>query len=317
VTTLAAAERMQRLLAIVPWIAARDGPRISEVCERFDVDEQQLLADLDVIWMVGLPPYTPEQLIDVVVEDGRVWIHYAEYFARPLRLTPQQGLALVAAGQALLALPGADETGPLARGLKKLADALQIRPGEALTVDLGDASSDVVAVLQEAVAARRRVTLDYYSYGRDELTHRTVDPYRLHADEGALYVFAHCHLAGGERLFRIDRIRRVTLLDETFELPEDARRDETLFRPSADDPRVTLEVDASASWVAEAYPVEDVRQMRSKKLRVTLAVAARPWLERLLLRLGGAARVVKASDTSLVDAASEAAARILVRYDQR
>jgi proteasome accessory factor C len=317
--TVGATERMQRVLAILPWIAARDGPTIAEVCERFSLSEEQLLADLDVVWLVGLPPYTPEQLIDVVIEDGRLWIHYADYFAQPLRLTPEQGLALVAAGQGLLALPGADQAGPLARGLAKLAAALHIAPNEAISVDFGDAEREVLDVVQRAVGERRRLAIDYYSYGRDELTHRTVDPYRLHADEGALYLFAHCHLAGGERLFRLDRVQRASLLDETFDVPDDARSDDNIFRATREHPRVTLDLKPEASWVVDQYPVEDVRRIRRGNItRVTLAIAATRWLERLLLRLGPSATVSRATGApDLADAGRRAAERVLRRYRDR
>ena len=46
-----------------------------------------------VLFLVGVYPHTPDQLIEVVIEDDRVWIHYADWFARPLRLTPPEALA--------------------------------------------------------------------------------------------------------------------------------------------------------------------------------------------------------------------------------
>src|SRR5881227_1246481 len=81
-------EKLQRLLALVPWVAARDGPTLAEVCERFGCTEAEPVSDLDRLFMCGLYPYTPDVLIEVDVADGRVWIRYADYFSRPLRLTP-------------------------------------------------------------------------------------------------------------------------------------------------------------------------------------------------------------------------------------
>ena len=85
-----AVDRIARILAIVPWIAGRDGPTVAEVCERFAIDEASLLADLDLVFLCGLYPYTPENLIEVQVEDGRVWIEYTNFFERPLRLTQRR-----------------------------------------------------------------------------------------------------------------------------------------------------------------------------------------------------------------------------------
>lgn len=306
------AARLQRLLAMVPWIAAHDGPAVDEICERFGLTPDELAADLEVVWLVGLPPYTPDALIDVVQEGDRVWIHYADVFASPQRLTPDQAVALLAAGASVLALPGADPAGALARGVQKLGAVLGVEGGQVLDVDLGGAPAEVLEVLRTAVGERRRVHLDYYSYGRDTRTERDVDPYLIHAQDGSLYVLGHCHLAGEERRFRIDRIAAASLLDDTFDaVPTDLATE--VFQPDVDDPRITLRLAPPARWVAETYPVESVEEAGGGDLVVTLAVAAEPWLERLLLSLGPDAEVVE-SPATLRGAGRRAAERILARY---
>ena len=306
------AARMQRLLAMVPWIAAHDGPTLAEVCERFGLTEKELAADLEVMWLVGLPPYTPDALIDVVQEGERVWIHFADVFESPQRLTPDQAVALLTAGASVLALPGTEGDGALGRGVAKLAAVLGVDADQVLDVDLGLGGADVLEVLRTAVTEHRRVHLDYYSYGRDARTERDVDPYLVHAEDGSLYVLGHCHLAGAERRFRVDRIARASLLDDRFEPPA-ATSPTGVFQPDEDDPRVVLELDAGAAWVAEAYPVEEVETRPDGTLRVRLAVAAEAWFERLLVGLGRQVRVVEAPP-SLADAGGRASARILDRY---
>ena len=306
------AARMQRLLAMVPWIAAQDGPTLAEVCERFGLTQKELAADLDVVWLVGLPPYTPDALIDVVQEGDRVWIHFADVFDAPQRLTPDQAVALLTAGASVLALPGTDIAGPLARGVAKLAAVLGVDADQVLDVDLGLGGADVLHTLRTAVAEHRRVHLDYYSYGRDARTEREVDPYVVHAEDGSLYLLGHCHLAKGERRFRVDRIAAATLLDERFDPPE-VTAPAGVFQPDAEDPRVVLELEPEAAWVAEAYPVEDVEQLPDGRLRVRLAVAAAAWFERLMVGLGPQATVVEAPP-ALVDAGRRAGQRILDRY---
>ncbi len=308
----AATARVQRVLELVPWVAARDGPTRAEICEHFGINDEQLSADLGVVWFVGLPPYTPDSLIDVVQEDDRVWIRYPEVFERPQRMTPEQGLALLAAGASVLALPGSDAEGPLASGVAKLASVLGVSGGTALEIDLGRGRPEVVATLRQAIAEHRQVRLDHYTFNRDERTSRVVDPHRLHADRGALYLLAHCHLVGGERWFRVDRIHHLDLLDDTFEEPADAAVPE-VFSPGSDDPRLTLDLQPAAAWVVEHYPVEAVEERPEGAIRVTLAVSAVPWLERLLLTLGPDARVV-AGPEDLMDVGRSAGARVLGRY---
>ena len=259
-----ASDRVARLLAIVPWIAANDGPTLDEICARFNVTRRKLLDDLDVLMMVGVPPYTPDTLIDVTVEGDRVWLRFADVFARPLHLTPEQGLALVAAGSASQNLSGDENGGPLTSALAKLAQVLGVEPGEAVSVTLGETRPAVLEALRTAATEGRAARIDYYAYGRDERTTRKVDAHAVFAHRGAWYLGAYCHLAEAERLFRVDRVVDVVVLDETFELPtsaDGAGRSADPITLGPDVPRVVLEAPVSAAWVAEAYPVDEVTEL--------------------------------------------------------
>ncbi|MBV6507266.1 MAG: Protein PafC [Acidimicrobiales bacterium] len=314
---LTASDRLRRILAMVPWIVERDGPTVDEICQRFDVTRPQLLEDLEVLFMVGIYPYTPDELIDVRIEDDRVWIDLADFFRRPLRLSHAQGLALVAAGSSLLAVQGADESGPLARGLAKLAAALGVNPDDVVEVHLGPAETRTLALLTEAALAGHRVEIDYYGYGRDERSRRIIEPHRVYADSGQWYVAAYCLRAEGDRVFRLDRISEARRLEERFEVVAEPLQ-LGVFRPEEKDPRVELDLEPGARWVIEQYPCESVVELGGGRIRVTLAVSARPWLERLLLRLGRDANLVSCTgDQALLGARREAAQRILDRYENR
>ncbi|MFN0088766.1 MAG: helix-turn-helix transcriptional regulator [Acidimicrobiales bacterium] len=309
-------ERVRRLLAVVPWIAARDGPTVDEVCARFGLRRSELLADLEVVWMVGLHPFTPDELVEVVIEDDRVWIHYAEFFARPQRLAPEQALALLAAGATALAAPDAEPAGPLASGLAKLAAVLGVDAEHAVAVRLGPAPQDVMELMHRAIALHRRVELDYYTYGRDDRATRVVDPYRVYSAQSEWYLAGHCHRAGALRVFRLDRIRRAELLDSSFEPPAELP-ELGAYESSDTDPRVVLRVAAAARWVIEQYPHERVVELEDGAFELTLPVSAPAWLERLLLRLGPHAQVVRADPPLDPAAGASAARRILARLDEQ
>ena len=208
--------RLRRVLALVPYVLAHPGVHITELAERFEVSEAELERDLELLPLCGLPPYTADRLMDVWMVDGTVEIRLAEYFERPLRLTPAEGLALLAAGRALLSVPGSDPHGPLATALDKLDVVLDA--GGRLAVHVG--GSDHLEELQDAVDASEQVEIDYYSFARDEMTTRIVDPWRVFHAFGAWYLAAWCHRANAERLFRVDRVRAVRPTGEHFEEPE-------------------------------------------------------------------------------------------------
>lgn len=305
-------KRLRRLLALVPWVASRDGPTVEQVCERFGCSEAELLEDLERLFLCGLYPFTPDTLIEVDIAEGRVWIRYAEVFARPLRLTPAEGLAVVAAGAALLTSPVTTDSEPLARGLAKLAATLGVDVDEMVEVELGAASPKLLADLQRAAETHRRVEVEYYSYGRDQWTRRVVDPQRVFGSAGQWYVSAWCHRAQDDRLFRVDRMRAAALLDETFDPPREPPVAD-VFSPQPGDPTVVLELTPAARWVLEAYPHEKVEERAKGRVRVTLRISQQGWLERLLLRLGPDAKVVAGKR----DVGRDAARRLLQRYGHR
>jgi len=306
------ATRLQRVLALVPWIAAHPGVTLDELAARFEVDVGELEADLELLPMCGLPPYTADRLIDLVVgDDGAVSVRLAEYFGRPLRLTPSEGVALLAAGRALLGVPGSDPEGPLATGLEKLEHALGATGG--LAVHVG--ATDHLQQLRDALDDRAQIEIDYYSSARDEMTTRVVDPVRVFHALGAWYLAAWCHRAQGDRLFRVDRVRAVrsTGLAVTTEHAggEDPDAD-LVYRAAPDDPRVRLRLQRGAAWVAESIPVEERRARRGGVTEVVLAISGQAFLERLLLSLGPAATVLGPPEAK--DVAASAARRVLARY---
>jgi len=307
-----AESRLRRILSVVPWVAAEEGPLVADVCARFGYgSEKELQDDINLLFVCGVPPYTPDALIEVDLADDRVWIRYADWFARPLRLTPAEALTLVAASAALLGTTtevGADIEAPLARGLAKLAAALGVE-GEVLDVALGPAPRSALTTLEEASASHHQVEIEYYTYGRDEHTVRVVDPYVVYSAQGQWYLAAFCHVAEAQRLFRVDRVGVVRVLESTFEPPAtDVTPD--VFRPAPDDPLLVLDLEPEAAWAATQYPTASVADLGGGRTRVALWAAGDAWSARLILRLGPAATVVE-GDTG---PAREAAARIRRRY---
>ena len=311
---MATEDRLKRILAMVPWIVAHDGPTVEETCARFSCSPPELMRDIALLYLCGLHPYTPDLLIEASVADGRVYVEYAEYFSRPLRLTPGEGLGLVAAASTLLAAPGTDPNGPLARGLAKLASALggdDTSFDGTIDVELGVTDPGTLAMLRVAVDDKTQVLIRYYSFGRDDVVERLIEPVSVFRSVGEWYVHAWCHRARDERTFRVDRIEQATAVDHPRSGPEVAPST-SLFVRRPESGLVTLRLAESARWVAEQFPVEEQEELLNGGVSVRLSVSEFAWLDRLILQLGPAAEVVDAPNGwPGIDAVAE---RILARY---
>jgi len=291
-----ATNRLARLLALIPYLVAHPGVAVSAVAEVFEIDEEQLRADLDLLFVCGLPGYAPGDLIDVSYEGDRITVSNAEEFERPLRLSPDEALALVVAARSLAAVPGLSEREALTRAIAKLESALgpEAEPAANKVTVLLDAEGETLQRLRSALAHKKRTHLRYHSAGRGEVTERDVDPMRVLSVDGRWYLEGWCRRVDDVRLFRLDRILSAEVLAVAAEVPAQARpRDlsEGLFRPQPGDQAVILELDPSAVWISDYYPCDEIVERADGGQRVTLRARDLHWLRRLILQVGPSVRV--------------------------
>jgi proteasome accessory factor C len=307
-----AEDRLQRLLVMLPWLMEQDEVPIAEVARRFRLSPQEVVADLELAAMCGLPPFVDE-MIDVFIDDDVVVVGIPRLFTKPLRLTAPEGFALVAAGRAAMQLPGADDAGPLGRGLRKLSAAL----GEdAVVVDLPRpaAIEERIAQLTAAVDRVERLDVRYWTPSRDEVTDRRITPRRIVHDRGDWYVVADDDRSGQRRTFRIDRFESVTPTGEHDEPDAASATAPVEWFADASLPEVTLQLAPGATWAVERYPVSRVEQLADGAVKATFAVASDRWLQRLLLRLGTQAEVIDPPEWRRWGA--DVARRVLARYGE-
>ena len=304
-----ATERLRRLLIILPWLMERGEVSVDEVAERFSVGIDDLIRDLELVSMCGLPPYVDE-MIDVFIDEGMIFVGIPRLFTRPLRLSEVEAFELLAAGRAAMQLPGADLDGALARGLGKIARGL----GEDDTGLLVVAPTpEIVQELSQVIENRERVEVRYQSSKDVAPTDRLLEPFVVFSSQGNWYTHAHDVGSEGLRTFRVDRIESLTVIGQAENEAPDSMPEPGIWFADAEIERVTLRVAPRGRWIYERYPVDEVSSPDADGwVEVRLAVTSRQWFERLLLRLGDAVEVVDPSSMRVVR--SEAAARVLGRY---
>lgn len=319
-----ARDQVSRLLALVPYLQRRDDVSLAEVAADFGVKPEQIRRDLRVLWMCGLPGLTPDKMIDVDMEaieddpDGVVRIDNADFLSRPVRLGSSEATALIVALRALREGSPAESRDAVDRVLAKLEEATAVgSTPPAVAVHLVDdgRSARHARLLEEAIAGDRQARIGYYVPTRDETTERLVEPLALLSRDGHDYLDAWCRTVDERRLFRLDRVEAVEVVDQPRPRRALPPRDlaGSLFEPGPDDLVAVIHLERHARWVADYYPVDSVEELGEGRLAVTLRVGDPRWLVRLALRLGPAAQVVEPA--GLRDEVRRTAATALSLYD--
>ena len=307
-------DQVGRLLSLIPYLQAHPGVSVDEAAATFGVPAAQIVRDLKIAWMCGLPGGLPDDLIeidmDAVEGAGRILLSNADYLSRPMRFTRDEAMSLVVALRVVAEVAAGDAAGAVRSALAKLerlADAADTRR-VAIRVDSG--ASPVRDALTAAITEGSRVRLTYDGLTRGRTTTPLVDPARIDLRDGAAYLQAFSLDRDAWRTYRLDRIVAV---DPTGEPVDDHGPAPAPVREWFDDRRadntVTLALRPEAEWIVEYYPgvpTPDGVQAPPGFVLATFPVADPRWLTALLLRLGDSARVV-------APAGAEAAARSRAR----
>jgi len=313
-------ERLRRLLLIVPAALKRPGIRVEELARQLALDPAELTADIDLLSVVGRPPFSPDDLIDISVDErGRVTVTLDQSFAAPPQLTPFEALALSAAAQEAApadpAVVSALEklTAQLPSAAQKLFTALAQRVA---TAPPTRGTERILASLRAAAEAHREVVLGYDKEGRGAHEERTLEPHAVIDHGGRWYVLGRDVDRDAERTFRIDRVRELRETGKTFADPgplDAARfqRDE-LFFPSGAETAVTLRFSPSAAaWALSRWGAR-ARKLEGGAVEIAIESASNAYAIQLALSFAGEAEIV--APPSARAALRDEVARALARY---
>ncbi|MHA7207963.1 helix-turn-helix transcriptional regulator [Arthrobacter sp. MDT1-65] len=295
-----AQDHLLRLLDLVPYLLANPGAEVGETARRFDVSESQLTKDLDLLFVSG-PRHYPDGLMDVNIEDGRIYLTNARDLAEPVKLSMDEACSLIVGLQALRELPGMRNNEAIVSAQTKLTAAAgdAARIGTAVATKLTEDDIDpTLEVLQAALHSRVRVAVDYFVPTRDEITHRLLEPIRIFLHQDTWYLEAWSVDSEGLRNFRLDRIQSAALTDQpaTALVDEESlardRRATLPYRSGDADQAVTLLLEPRARWIAAQYNADAMEELGEDRLVARLRVASSAWIPGLVAGLGGSAAVV-------------------------
>ena len=267
-------ERTARLLDLVPYINTHQGIALKDLAAVFEVSNAQMVNDLTTLWMCGLPGYTPLELMDLDFESGFVNISNAPTLAKPRSVTFDEGVALILGLDLLRASIPTDRS-----DLLEKIDSLSARLSSIINLNstfsvIAPINQGVSAAIDEALASRSSLEIEYHSMYRDEITQRTIFPIEIIQVEGQQYLSSYCYSATDFRQFKLDRIQKAIVTQESKTIPEDA----------TDTQRINsrLKVLKPTREIAERFSRQDLKAGSEFDFQTY----SQQWLERSILSSG-------------------------------
>jgi proteasome accessory factor C len=292
---------------MLPWLMQRKRVAIADMAKQFNMSESDLIEDIELASMCGLPPYSPYELTEVFIDEDYILVGPNKHFERRLELTSSEAFGLSLLAAAAEEMPGFTRGRDLKNALKKLRKVL----GEGI-VDVDVESPQFLNEVTEASKSGERLRITYWTPARNEESDRTITVRSVFTDRGHWYISADDDASGDRRHFRVDRIRKVENTGEFVPVAAEPVQVPAWFVDAADKLVVTLDVAAEAAWVVETYPCRSLTENADGSFRAELVVNSEHWLGRLLLRGEGKVTVVEPSN--LAGLQQSVAAQVLAKY---
>jgi len=207
-----AALRAIRLLDLVPYIVAHPGISITELAKEFSISRDEVLKDLNLLFLCGIPGYTPLELIDISFDEESVVIRDPQNLASPRNLNESEALI------ARIALAALEESTPRTAAAypqivalrEKIAKAFSSSiPASAITFTL-DKERATLEAIEGAIKQESDLEITYNNVTKDSSSRRSITPISIIAEDKRTLVSAYCHSAKALRTFNLAQISEVS-----------------------------------------------------------------------------------------------------------
>lgn len=291
-SSLSGTDRYNFMLALTGYLISNRQQKISDVAKHFQVTEKEIASAVVTISLSGVGLYRPDELFFLdydLLEEGIVDLSFAPTLEAVPRLSTRQAAAIASGLSYLVDLVDPSDQkeiadllsilGRGAAGAQQLPFMVQPVRGD---VDLGKA--------RQAVAERRAIKCSYRN-SNGEVSEREIEPLRLESREANWYLRGYCLTNKETRIFRLDRMRDIVLLDTFDERADGPNQSEEIYAVRDSDTEVLFEVDPAAfSLIADYKPDFEIRG--NKSVQVRIAIGQLENLGRIVSRYSGKVRVL-------------------------
>ncbi|MEY2841080.1 MAG: hypothetical protein RLY74_221 [Actinomycetota bacterium] len=277
--------RVIRLLDLVPFLRANPGLSLKEIANQFHMTVPELVSDLDLLMVCGLPGYTPLELIDLSTDGGYVTLREPQNLEYPRNFTESESLILRIALSALLEESPESLQSEIQALIAKLEEQISFHTSSDNMAFVPDSIRNWRRVGEEAVSKNYKVELSYRNDTKDEVSSRKISLIRQYEKEGEFHWDAWCHLVNARRTFNLRKIVSARILDEPSEVGE----------LSGDSVPITVKIKMRTD--SQFYRKHHNLLKKTNDSEVfELQIYQKEWLIRDILAAGGGATVTTPAD---------------------
>ncbi|MCX7711636.1 MAG: YafY family transcriptional regulator [Clostridia bacterium] len=300
--------KIDRLLSIITILLQRNKVTAPELARRLEVSRRTILRDIDDICRAGIPIIT--------YQGGDGGISIAEGFKLDKSVLSVEELQSIIAG--LKSLGSVSDTARIEGLISKLSpnNEAVVSIKDSVLIDLSShyksSLSEKISLLKAAISENKLVSFEYYS--EKGVSTRTIEPYYITFKWTAWYVFGFCKDKNSFRLFKLNRLWRQKMMDETFlprEIPAERQDLDEYF---SDENKIVVLFDKSAEYrLVEEYGPGCYTVMEDGRLKFSIGYTNKEYMISWLLGFGDKARVVEPME--LANEMKEKAKKIIFNYE--
>jgi proteasome accessory factor C len=298
-----AASRALRTMDLIPYILENPGVPIAKLAKQFSVSEKQIESDLQLVFMCGLPGYTPYELIDLIFEDGVVSIIDPQVLDKPRRFTKSE-LVVIALGLQLLGELSASDSSRLSKIQQLSNKIVKLGGSKSVVFAPSRSKSPFVELISKAIANKKSLTMQYQSLVKDEISQRSIFPHNLYFMNGNLYLSALDITAKSDRVFKVELIKACESGNESI---GEIINEERLTS------EVILDVQKThKNFIERNSSIITAIDDQTNSFRVHLKLSNLEWLKRSILSNSPGIKVI--SPSFLAQEVSQLATALLASY---
>ena len=214
-------ERLKRLILELPWLSKNKSVTIDQFCKTFSISQEQAVKDLTLLTFVG-PSQFGGDLVDIQISDEIITVVDNQKHGNSMRFTPEELMVLIASLNLLIQ---GDQTNLTLKSLNDKIISIFYKE----TSEKQNKYENILNVLQNSIESKKLINMDYID-GRNYVKQNLLIKVLAIDDMGGFkYLQGIDCKSNSTKSYRLDRILRVSLSDEKYDIASNSLVDRESF----------------------------------------------------------------------------------------